>query len=367
MKPVKISAAVGLLAALGAICWFVFLYDPAARAWERTRVQNSIEAYEAFLKQYSASQYSPLAEKGLQTLREEKAWEVVKTEPTINGLAAFKAKYPTSSHANEAYSQLKALLLRAACEQYAGSERGQTTNKSVDEMVSLALVAQTERPSTLDDYQQAIDIWVSFLSQPESEPFRVSFADIQPDPNPETIRLDEVKRAGGMVAGGTISWPTGEKFEIVASIFSPDGRIERGFYTLGKGECLIQDPAPRRRNLTGNIAISPKIPSYYTFRLLAFTELPQEYVYFKHFLGSPEKAPTKATDSEEGIILPNGCGTVIRFKGEVDGFFKGYRFIGDITYPLCFVLLKDAGLTYVGGKGSVISKDGKSLTFPPEP
>jgi len=55
-------------------------------------------------------------------------------------------------------------------------------------------------------------------------------------------------------------------------------------------------------------------------------------------------------------------GSVIRFKGEV--LFKGITFKGEEDEPLVFILLKDAGLVYVTGRGQVILRDGREVKLP---
>ena len=44
--------------------------------------------------------------------------------------------------------------------------------------------------------------------------------------------------------------------------------------------------------------------------------------------------------------------------------YEGYVFDSDQNKPLSFLVNKDNGYTYVGGKGTVTSPDGKSTTLP---
>ena len=64
--------------------------------------------------------------------------------------------------------------------------------------------------------------------------------------------------------------------------------------------------------------------------------------------------------------LPSfSSGSVIRFRGNVQ--FRGCTLIGSDTNPLSFMLLSPTGLVYLTGDGTVISKDGKLVTFKPKP
>jgi ankyrin repeat protein len=65
--------------------------------------------------------------------------------------------------------------------------------------------------------------------------------------------------------------------------------------------------------------------------------------------------------------LPNplaewGDGSVVRFSGEIT--LKGITFDGDPDYPLAFLMLKETGLVYLAGNGTVVLLDGTEVVLP---
>jgi hypothetical protein len=90
---------------------------------------------------------------------------------------------------------------------------------------------------------------------------------------------------------------------------------------------------------------------------LVSAELPGEYVLLEGGLGMSSSFTPKC---------PMGEGSIFRFRGEVRDFFSGVTFSGDDHSPLCFALLRNSGLTYLCGRGTLKTKDGEVIKLPVE-
>ncbi len=77
--------------------------------WQEVNRLGTIEAYEAFLKQYPNSEYSSQARSKLAALYEEKDWNRVKQQNTIAAYESFLARYPKGVFAKAANSNLETL------------------------------------------------------------------------------------------------------------------------------------------------------------------------------------------------------------------------------------------------------------------
>ena len=64
-----------------------------------------------------------------------------------------------------------------------------------------------------------------------------------------------------------------------------------------------------------------------------------------------------------GATVPLGHGSVLRFRGKVTNF-GGAEFNSNPNDPLRFAFVKDKGLVYLFGSGTITRHDGKSITLP---
>jgi len=62
-------------------------------------------------------------------------------------------------------------------------------------------------------------------------------------------------------------------------------------------------------------------------------------------------------------VVPAACGAVIRIAGRLDNIYAGWVFEGSVEDPITFVFAQE-GLTYVGGKGRIVTPSEKEYLFP---
>ena len=350
----KISVFIVVVLILTAI-GILFLRNPEKQAWKQAEQKNSIESYEHFLQKYSDGDFTSIAQSNLLSLKEEDCWEHLISEPSVESYSTFILDYPDSEYIGEVKKRYKASLVHTACEQYVKTQDADQ-NRSIETLEKIATMAQGESPpSDPNDYRIAIDILALLQKLPDAEIIRISFSDIQPESGAESLRLGEYAMSKSVSMTGHVS-ESGSYLSFTGMIVPPDGRLS-GAIALGEGSISFFDPSTRFRNFSGNIAITSNdmnVDSY-----TAFTELPDEWVFYK--MGGFN---IQSNQNDSGILLPNGRGTVIRFKGMVRNYFDGFTIYGEEEYPLVFVLLDDAGLTYVCGKGSVTDHDGRKWLFP---
>jgi len=73
--------------------------------------ENTISAYEDFLRKHPSSPQSPRAQSSLNQLRDLRAWEAVSRDNSITGYKNFLGKNPQSAYADKARRRLTLLLL----------------------------------------------------------------------------------------------------------------------------------------------------------------------------------------------------------------------------------------------------------------
>ena len=74
--------------------------------WKKAEKANSIEAYEAFSKQYPQSDYSRIARTRINIIREEQDWKKVKQADSWAAYGEHIKSYPKGRHADEARREI---------------------------------------------------------------------------------------------------------------------------------------------------------------------------------------------------------------------------------------------------------------------
>lgn len=322
-------------------------YDPSARAWKEALRMDSMQGYQAFLAKFPQRKHDAEIPVTLQAAVDQAA------QADSAGLVrAFIKRHSTSTHIVEAQRRLAKLTIRATCERYHEQRAKETAAPTADEICALAVGSLSTRPETPAAYRNAIDFWAMFFSAPDADLWRASFSDIQPDGNAPALWIGESSIDSGANVSGTITSKDGSStLTLKGLFFQKGGRLDQAV-GLTTGSYPFAGPKRDRSNFAANIAIGTGGDD----TLLAVAELPNEWVFMLNVLGL-EGTATR-------LLIPNSAGTVVRFKGDVKGFFEHYTFHGSETYPLAFALLKDYGLTYLCGEGMVTDDSGKQWQFP---
>jgi len=75
----------------------------AKEAWRQAKQKDTLETYEAFLRQFPGHRYASAAKERLQSIREEKnAWRLAKQSGTIAALEGFRGRFPNGKYYDEA-------------------------------------------------------------------------------------------------------------------------------------------------------------------------------------------------------------------------------------------------------------------------
>lgn len=173
-----------------------------------------------------------------------------------------------------------------------------------------------------------------------------SIAAIKPD-DPASRRIID-NPSGNMNFSGSQE-SSGHVATYQGMVLGNDRMLSSGI-VIGTGSCLASKKDWIIRNVTSSVTVSQSSDGFYIFT----TELPEDKILFG----------VRGEYLDPFHIVPNGVGTVFRFRGSVKDFFDGFTFIGDEADPLCFTLLQKTGLTYVSGKGTVINSNGKEFQLP---
>jgi|GEM_PF-5245189 len=93
----------------------------AETAWEKTQAQDTIPAYNEFLRQHGASQWSQAARDRLHTLEEMAAWSKAQKDGTSDAFRSYLTSYPQGANAAKARKRLEALERQMAWREIADS------------------------------------------------------------------------------------------------------------------------------------------------------------------------------------------------------------------------------------------------------
>ncbi|KAA3609114.1 MAG: hypothetical protein DWQ01_09860 [Planctomycetota bacterium] len=352
----KFSLACAFLALAVGAAFFV-MRGRESKAWKETEATDTQAAYEEFIEEFPSNENVSIAKERQAALHEAQMWDEAVAASTVDAFAEFIETFPASARIDQARASINAIVVRAACQAYLAEPRDQEEggfegSASADELEVIALDAQVERPGDLAKYRIALDILALACRQAGAAPVKTSFSGIQPEPGEDCMRLGSHAMSSGLSMSGTVQ-SAGMELSLAGIVVPPDGRLSNAI-ALGEGRLPINDVDGAKRNFSGNIAIEGNQST-----LVAFTELPDEWVFYK------TGGFGAAAGEGSGIVLPNGRGTIVRFRGRVDGYYPGYVFKGAEDYPLAFVLIDGIGLTYLCGNGSVTSASGDTWSFPP--
>jgi hypothetical protein len=262
--------------------------------------------------------------------------------------------FSNSIHYKDARERLKLALLVSTIESMNKNHNIETT-KTNNQILSIILAAERERPKSLNDYHLSVMVLAAFLSSLDAEPYRVSFSEIKPEDGEKYPILGFRNVSKGNTISGTLKSSKNLKAELRHVIMPPNGN-QGSKVILCEGALASRNPDICKRNFSASVAITTEANSDENF--IWFTELPDEWIFLS-WDGALNRNNSGISMSIEPI-LPNGRGTVIRFKGLVRDYFDGFTIHCDEKYPIAFVLLDDTGLTYITGKGSVIDCIGKT-------
>jgi cell division protein FtsN len=82
--------------------------------WEKTRTQNTADAYELFLKKYPTGEFTAQAKARIKELYEERDWQKARDTDTQEAYQAFLKQYPDGKWAEEARIRVENFTLAQA-------------------------------------------------------------------------------------------------------------------------------------------------------------------------------------------------------------------------------------------------------------
>ncbi len=82
--------------------------------WEKTRTENTPDAYELFLKKYPKGEFTAQAQARVKELYEERDWQKARDTDTLEGYQAFLKQYPEGKWTEEARIRVENFTLAAA-------------------------------------------------------------------------------------------------------------------------------------------------------------------------------------------------------------------------------------------------------------
>jgi hypothetical protein len=315
------------------------------RAFEAAEAQGSAGAYEEFAARFPESGRAEIAARRARELRTD-AWQAALREGGVDALASFREAFPESPEATLALDRMRVIAIQAKL-----AESASATDLNA---VELAEVHRTGRlPPGLDP--QLGELAIAALAHAATAlrgEGSFSIAAIQCHPQaPHRLKL------GGGKAQGEIETRNpdgGEAYVARLSELATDA--EGALVMLGTGELLLgasfstQQEAGYTSPIVGSLGVAQIEAGDYVLS----AELPSDRLAFQPRVGIGTS-----------FLLPAGAGTTFRFRGEVDGFFEGWRFEGSSEHPLVFALIENVGLVHLSGVGSVYS-GGELLLRVPE-
>jgi cell division protein FtsN len=82
--------------------------------WEKTRTENTPDAYELFLKKYPKGEFTAQAQARVKELYEERDWQKARDTDTLEGYQAFLKQYPEGKWTEEARIRVENFTLASA-------------------------------------------------------------------------------------------------------------------------------------------------------------------------------------------------------------------------------------------------------------
>lgn len=328
--------------------------DNDSRRWEKAAKQDTFDSYESYINEYPEGKYVTQAKDNIKIITTKESWDRAIKENSIDSYYGFLQKYPESDKAKDAVSSINKLAIAAAHKE---ANAGLLTP---DQIMMFAESGVSSEETTAEQKQEILNVLIKAIMLLPKEQ-RISFPEIQPDltGNPVVVsNTDKGNSQKGIASSFQItgSDELADVYSVGGMITPPDsdGDISNALLAT-KGDSVVTDPSKHRKNVTSHCTI--RIQNFSnTPCFVIYTDLPQEIVPYS--LGSD------GLMSGPEVVVPNGENSLFRFKGEIVNFFPGWTIKSDTEEPICFLLLKDDGLTYVFGRGTVTDTKGKKYDLP---
>lgn len=308
------------------MCFILTACDSTESDWLKAREANTLIAYNDFISKHPQGPHLDEAKRGI----EEIEWQTAKTNDNAEAYSSYLLKYPEGLYAGEGRKKLNQLEWRAALNRVIPDSRHDELLSMMDQFNAYSGTAMDYTPV---QKQELVSILVS-TARTLDHGVGPSYSDIKPVSTvpSRSIGRQNVK-SSGMQASGSIGQGSVFKADIVGIVVGSSGFLSDSIM-LATGSYCSNIEALSPENISASITVysSEQCPGD-----ILLTELPEEFLLFKN----------------QEVVFPMGAGSVYRFYGDRGVSFRGYRFVGDHDFPLTFVLLPSAGLTYVHGKGSV--------------
>jgi len=322
-------------------------------AWNSARDADTIPAYEEYLSANPDREHAANAREQIAKLREEENWRIATNENSIVAMHSFLQDYPSSLNAGEARLRMFNLAIG---ESYNGLGPSATSLEQVQRVASTGIC-----PSDMtEDQRQSLLLVLAHAVRRIPAEELASFPEIKPDPAGDPIVVLAPERSDSDSGNDDVSFSIGGSDTLVdvrnvGGLISPaSGSIVDSFMAT-KGDSVVGDPEGSTRNVRSYLTVRTHMLQGHSVYVL-YTELPREAVPYGlgsggSFVGQPS------------AVVPNGEGSILRFRGSVRDFYPGWTIESSGEEPLSFVLLKESGLTYLLGRGVVVDPDGRRHEF----
>lgn len=212
-------------------------------------------------------------------------------------------------------------------------------------------------PDTTGEQRQDLMLTLAIAVRLLPSERRLSIPEIQPDPAGDPLILiprEVTNEAEQLSSNLRIAEAAGlaKVTNVGGPVLPPGSSRLADAFLMTKGDSPA-DTGTRRSNVRSYVAVRT-MPGFSTWVL--GTELPKEAVPYsmndgRGLMGFPKP------------VMPNGEGSIFRFRGTITDFFPGWTIHADDKEPLCFVLLRGEGLTYLFGRGSMVGPGDRRLEF----
>jgi hypothetical protein len=308
------------------------------------RTAQDIEIYHRpYMQEHPESEYARLARKRIDGLE---AWEATRAEPTLEAYQQFLEQHADSEFAPRARAELDRLSLAEAFGSVKGRPRYAKVLLSLEDLTEAKpdVLGRGARLSP-EQSQMALEI---LLEQASIQGSAFSVPEFRPLSAPAELSLD---RGAALHVTLSSKRTGGPEYAVESSEVIPrkDGRLS-GSLMLARGKWLLADEPWSPTGVRGSLVLEGD-----GHKTVATTELPGDALLFQLGVGSAE------------FTLPQAAGSIYRIRGRVDGLVPGHAFVAADGSELCFGVVEQHGLTYLTGKGQVIVPDGSVAMLPASP
>jgi hypothetical protein len=276
--------------------------------------------------------------------RTERDWKQAKDSLSVNEYEEFLQKHPGGPHSAEArilVASPGALADVKARPEYA------TIAADLSSRWTRYLGKGDLPPRSSLERQAVLDVIAETFRRAKVTSFAVASITPLPTDSPYGIFLAEGPK--DTPEGGTVTWsgtvstsqgPQGEQSLKVLGMV----RVASGMAIVGTGATLIPtrryDDKGTIQGVRGSVGIRIKDAT-----MVLSTALPRDRIVVATAVG--------ASGVRTHTLLPTGAGSVYALYGRVEGFFPGITVTADGDEPVYFAVLKETGLTYLAGVGTV--------------